>query len=902
MRIWTFASSEYDEEEARLWIKGEPIKLGERVLLVLKGLLETPGHQKSSVQLARIWGPSGSIDSVKDAIRHLRGAFENGGVNGQVIKTIRGIGFQIVVQVEVRNYNAGELLGLLRRNAPAPMFPGWTLGEQIELRPRSLTWEIHKDRQVRVVKYAADSARRAAFGREVKAWREIEERLPSQRAYVRVFGAHLSTYPCYIETEFGGIALSSWFDAQSKQNSVPLATRLQIVADLSDALADVHEIDIVHNHVRPTAILIQDPSGDAIGSSQRKISVKLANFSMSVIGNPNRTSALDHPESKSVPDAASGKGKIGLYTAPENVGGAPGKKSSDVYALGVILYQILCGDFVEPFTPEWEGRVGDPLLIADIAAAAHKDPDRRISARKLAENLRSLSIRREKYAAEIAERARNRAIARALDRANLLRPWIVLTILALLTGLCASLWFAHRAYRDRRLAEADAAREKRLMAFTESLFTSGEDRVPEKGMTVETLLHRGEQQVRGLDSDRPEQAEMLQVIGSVYGEMGLFDRSDKLLADSLRIREQVFGISSRQVAETLVKLSELRDAQGREQEALGLAQRAFQADARLLPADAPETLRAQAMIATALIGLGQYQDVVKLLQMLIDNERGKPDRIEDYSNALGLLSMSYVYLGNRDDAMRLVKEGLAVDRARLGNRHPDVGADLINKSQLEHAVGDNGSAESDGREALAIYRDWFGPEHYEVASAETTLSDALIAENKADEVTKLLGDAVRIQKAYFSMPNEKTAHTLVALGRVELQLHHPAKAIEALKRAEEQYHSLFPYGDARSGVTLFSEAEVYIQLENLTEAQKALEKSIQMESGRVPTNDKRLVDARLLLGEVFLAKHQPEAAQPLLLEVVNDAVACGHSCKEEKDQAFHYLKILEDEKRRAISH
>ena len=69
--------------------------------------------------------------------------------------------------------------------------------------------------------------------------------------------------------------------------------------------------------------------------------------------------------------------------------------ASDVYALGVLLYQLTVGDFRKPLAPGWETDIADPLIREDIASAACGDPARRMkTAAELAERLVNLDRRR----------------------------------------------------------------------------------------------------------------------------------------------------------------------------------------------------------------------------------------------------------------------------------------------------------------------------------------------------------------------------------------------------------------------------------------------------------------------------------------------------------------------------
>jgi tetratricopeptide (TPR) repeat protein len=228
----------------------------------------------------------------------------------------------------------------------------------------------------------------------------------------------------------------------------------------------------------------------------------------------------------------------------------------------------------------------------------------------------------------------------------------------------------------------------------------------------------------------------------------------------------------------------------------------------------------------------------------------------------------------------------------LGNAHPDVGSDLINLSQLETQAGDYAKAEAYGREALAIYRGWFSPGHYEIAGAETTLSDPLIYQGKVQEALPLLVDALRIQQASFPGPNEKTAHTLASLGHAEHALNRLDDSLAYYQKAAAQFLSLIPGKDYRFASMLFNEGKVYKEQGRLPQAESVLRDALSVDTLRLPATDKRVLDIRLLLGEVLLEEHQLTAAQPFLTQAYKDASSAGPACETERETAEKELRSL----------
>ncbi len=900
-RVWRFADCEYEESKRRLWVRGKPAELQYKPLEVLLALLSATEHTLTKDQLAgQVWEGDAEDWSIRVAVNRLRDAFGNAD-RESIIQTVPRTGYKIAVPVQTRlvsdafendlNLRAGDLV---------PGSEDWKLRRPLDTLEPHRVWlaEHCTTRELHVFKFAVEGVGLQALQREKTIYQAVKKSLRDTSAFVAVFNWRFTSKPFFLETEYCGLNLAEW--AESQRNTVGLArsTCLELMADLADALASAHEVGILHNDLKPTNILIT-PSAKDLSRWQMKI----GDFGVAWLSDPGRIAKLD-VTIQGFSGNGFGVNLVGsaLYLAPEVRPGQTPTTKADIYALGVILFQLLCGDFRESPAPGWEKRIADPLLQQDIAETANVDPSLRFdSAADLAKRLRSLEHRRDRANQQEAERRKQLELIGtaerqkrdaqrqlAADRAR--RPWMIAAMVVLVLGFGTSLRFARRAAHARDAAIADAIRAKRLEAFTEGLFTDGGNEVPPKGLTVETLLARGVQQARAFNTDRREQAEMFDTLGKVYEAMGLFATSSSLLQSALQEREQVFGTDSPEVASTLVELSTLRSDQGMNDAALALAQRACRIDANALNSDDPETHRARIKLAEAWIELGQYQQAVPLLEAVVKNEKGKPELMDDLSQALGDLSNAAIYLGHPKQALGFNEEALTIDRHRLGDRHPDIGADLINRSQLETMAGNYPKAEVAARDALTIYQGWFAPGHFEIASAETTLSDALNYQGRAAEALPLLTDSLHTQETLFPSPNDRTAHTLASLGSAERSLHHPDAALAYYQRAADQYQALFPDKDYRLGSMFYDKGQIYAETARLPQAEGALREAVAIEAGRLPADDKRLLDARLLLGQVLVGEHRPLEAQPLFTLAYKDAVAGGQALQHERDIAGKALK------------
>src|SRR5678815_1426965 len=220
---------------------------------------------------------------------------------------------------------------------------------------------------------------------------------------------------------------------------VLLQTRLRMVANIAQTVAAAHAAGVLHKDLKPSNILVTS-------TADGTWCIKLADFGSASLVEPSRLKALGITSlGLTQPGVASSSSITGTlaYLAPEVLSGNPPTALADVYALGVILYQTVIGDFSKPLSLGWEDKVEDPLLREDIAAAACGDPARRLkTAAELAERLRSLEERRAERNRLEQAREREQLDQRRRADARARRPWIALATIAAL--VLAAVLYLHR--------------------------------------------------------------------------------------------------------------------------------------------------------------------------------------------------------------------------------------------------------------------------------------------------------------------------------------------------------------------------------------------------------------------------------------------------------------------------
>ncbi len=504
-RLWRFGDCEFDELRRDLRVRGGPVELESKPLEVLVQLLHHAGEVVTKEELLEsVWPGLMVVDgSLATAVSKLRKAI--GDEEQVTILTVPRVGYRLAVPAQSKALAGGVWAELgLKAGGNVPGREHWRLTRQLDFSGSSEVWvaENPKTHEVRVFKFAADGGQFRGLKREVTLARFLRESLGERPDFVRVLEWNFDEPPFFLESEFGGANLAEWAENQGGLDKVPREVRLRLLADVAKAVAAAHDVGVLHKDLKPANVLIA-PAADGKTSNWQAShpKIKVADFGSGTMAEPSRLSALGITNLGFTQTATQESTLTGTlaYLAPEVLAGYSPTASADVYALGVMLFQLMVGDFRKPLSPGWEAEIDDMLLREDIAEAACGDPARRLnSAAELAERLENLEDRRVKR--NQLKMAEERALLaeRRLSESRARRPWIVIAAAVLLIGLGASLVLYRRASRER-----DNATRQTQIADSVNRFLAndllGRSNPFKSGKADESLLDAVKQASPGID-------------------------------------------------------------------------------------------------------------------------------------------------------------------------------------------------------------------------------------------------------------------------------------------------------------------------------------------------------------------------------------------------------------------
>ncbi|MFC4160135.1 protein kinase domain-containing protein [Chitinimonas lacunae] len=443
---YRFGSSTFDESTCELTVSGLVVDIQPQSLRILSLLLNHRGEVISRKELEeQVWqGRHVGENVLASAITRLRAAL--GESNAGLIEAIPRVGYRITAPVQrtaIGQYFSSHLA--LQVGQEAPERPGYQLERMLGQSGAGEVWlaRYGKTRAVRVYKYAADASQLARLKREATLARLLHEQLGERRDILRIVDWNFENAPFFLESEYGGDNLLTWSQADNRLAMMPREARLAVFLQIARAVAAAHSVGVIHKDLKPANVLL-DGAGQArlvdFGSSRLTDHHRLAELGITDLGVAGAPTLTDD----------SARGTV-LYIAPEILREHPSTERSDIYALGVLLYQLVVGDLRRPMVQGWERDIDDPLLCEDIAAATDGDIERRTaSVNELIvalSDLPSRRLRREQEAAERAQAERDRLQA---QRSRERRPWLIGLMATLALGLVISVY----AYLEVRQSEA----------------------------------------------------------------------------------------------------------------------------------------------------------------------------------------------------------------------------------------------------------------------------------------------------------------------------------------------------------------------------------------------------------------------------------------------------------------
>lgn len=722
-----FGECLFDGRSLALTVSGTVVKLERKQLEVLFYLLQHAGEVVTKQELLdEVWAGRILSDAVltKTMARLRQGL---GDESQAIIKTVHGYGYRLIAPVQVETSPANSLPQIpdLHVGDVPPLRPLWRLEQRLGSGAVGEAWLARhsKTDEVRVFKFGLDAGSLTSLKREITLYRVLHDSLGPRDDLVRLLDWNLEEVPFYLETEFVEQgALPDWAERQGGWASIALPLRLELIAQIADALSAAHSVGVLHKDLKPSNVLVA-------GNGAMAPNIKLADFGSGRLVDLARLEALEITRlgfTAAQVDADSGG--TPLYLAPEVLGGQAPTARSDIYALGVMLYQCVVGDTRKPLAPGWENDIDDLLLREDIAAAAAGNASQRLGdASLLAQRLRALETRRSERAAELASRGEAERLRVALARTRTRRRQLAIAsgVLASVLLVVSVLLLKVRDAQQRARSDADVAAAVNQFLTVDLLAQANPLISGRSDVQVRDLLDAAAKTVGTRFANRPvTEASVRMALGNAYLNLGEFPKAQRELEAAQQLAE-TSGQADMIAVNARMDLSKLHARSGDRKRSLEVL-------APLLAHSDPK-VRTNAGIETAFVQmqLGEYDASLARLQVLAP----QAEQLFGAGSTEALTTLTYQ--GNVLREMGRYDEAIVFYRKSLAGRQALHGAGHIATMEPMRGLGGALFLSEKFTEALPILQaahtlatDIYGPRHDQTLSVASDL--ALVKQSLKD--------------------------------------------------------------------------------------------------------------------------------------------------------------------------
>jgi eukaryotic-like serine/threonine-protein kinase len=674
--------------------------------------------------------------------------------------------------------------------------------------------------------------------------------------------------------------------------------RLVLFEQVCEAVSYAHRNLVVHRDLKPSNILVTE-AGE----------VKLLDFGIAKL-------LADDAQLGARSTRTETRILTPEYAAPEQICGDPITTATDVYTLGVLLYELLTGrrpyalaargalamelaileeKAERPSTAvsralerlEGEGRTASltPELIAatrnttverlrrqlrgdlDTIAlkALAKEPGRRYqSAERLLDDLR-----RHRQGLPVAARPDTLAYRAAKfvrrHRVGVVAAWLV--ALSLVSGLAAALWQAERAARERDVAMRERDKAEQVVGFMTGMLSAA-DPSEARGDTLNVydLLARSETRVDTALARQPEvRAEMWDVLGRVYRSLGEYKKAKPLLERALASRRQILGSRHESVAETARELADVLLAQGDYKQAESLLREAVAIQRAIYGEENAKVAATLNELGDLLYSKGEYAAAGELYRHTLAVARRI--RTEPLLVALSLSNLAFILRaqGRLDEAEPMLREALEIRRAELGQDHPLVPTSLSNLAVLLGEQRKYDEAESLFREALATRRRVLGDEHPEVTLTITGLAYVLRGKGDYAGAEQLFRQALAMNRKRFGLEHPSVGLDIYALARVLHEKGSMAEAESLYRTSLGVLRRTLPKNHARLTMPLVGLGSLLVSRGRAAQAEPLLREALTIREAELSDSGNLIAEAQGALGACLTELGRYEEAELLLL-------------------------------------
>ena len=664
-------------------------------------------------------------------------------------------------------------------------------------------------------------------------------------------------------------------DAYCDRTKMTVHERVALVRAVCGAVTHAHRNLVIHRDLKPANILVRDtPDGPE---------PKLLDFGIAKL-----------IEEDAAPDVTvtAQRRLTPAYASPEQVRGEIVTTSSDVYALGVILYELLTGKTPYAGTDSLESAIltstptrpsavitGDPAIAAErstepaqlrralkgdlehiVLMALRKEPDRRYaSADQLADDLGA-------FLSGLPVRARPDSFGYRATRFVQRNAWgvsaaVVVAIALVIASVVSTISFV-RAEAARVKAEAVSSFLTDMLGSIDPEYAKGRDT-----SVLAQMLAEASQRVDAELAEAPESAAELHLaIGQVYVSLGQYPEAETHLARAAELRleqQDVLG-----AADVDLRLSELFQLLSRFEEAEPLIREVVRVRQNNLGARHPGVADALAQLGLLQENAGDIGDAEVTLRTAVEIQReGSSDDDPALARTLNLYGLYFDHRRRPEEAMPLLVEALEIARRGLGDDSVGLVNYLTTLALFHRRHGPREDALPLLDEALAICDAQLPEDHSRRLNTLSIYANALQSVDRHEEAEPMYREVLKQETAVFGRNHKEVGTTTNNLASLMRAMDRHDEAIELFDEAADIYRAVFGPDHYWVTIALYNRVLMQAKLGRCEAARPGIDEVLRIRR----LNDaapEQIADAEVALAICLVAEGQESEARAMFERIL----------------------------------